>query len=150
VFSALLGIAAMAFAAALMLSDRAPSVLRRLFGEDARRLWDRIDASERAQFVNQAGVPEADFVIHVMVWAVIVLLVAMAIWTWRGLTAVVAGVSASSVIIEVAQGRYSDTRSVELDDLVANGVGVAIGACAAALMYLAWSGLASSVNARYR
>ena len=138
----------MAFAAALMISDRAPRELRRLFGADVRRLWDRIDAGERVQFVNEAHLPQADFVIHVMVWAVIVMLVAVAIWTWRGLTISVAGVFACSVIIELAQGRYSDTRSVELDDIVANGAGVAIGTCAVALMYLAWNGLASCVKAR--
>jgi len=140
----------MAFAVALMVSDRAPGVLRRLFGADVRRLWDRIDASERAQFVNDARLPEADFVIHVIVWAVVVMLVAMAIWTWRGLTAAVAGVFACSVIIELAQGQYSDTRAVELDDIVANGAGVAIGTGAVALMYLAWNGVASFVNGRYQ
>lgn len=145
-FLALLGVGAMAFAAALMISDRAPSVLRRLFGEDVRRLWDRIDASERAQFVNEADLPEADFVVHVVVWAVTVMLVAMAIWTWRGLSVAVGGVFASSVIIELAQGRFSDTRSVSLDDVVANGVGVVLGACAVALMYLGWNGLGWLVN----
>ena len=148
--SALLAIGAVAFAAALMISDRAPRALRDLFGERVRRLWDRIDASERAQFVHEARLPEADFVIHVIVWAVIVMLVAMAVWTWRGLTLAVAGAFACSVIIELAQGRYSDTRSVELDDIVANGAGVAIGTCAVALMYLVWNGLASCVKARYQ
>jgi hypothetical protein len=137
--SALLGMGAVAFAVALMLSDRAPGVLRRLFGEDVRRLWDRIDASQRAQFVSEADLPGPDFVIHVVVWAVIVALVGMAIWTWRGLTATAVGSFAGSVVIELAQGRYSDTRSVELSDVVANGVGVAIGTGAVALMYLAWS-----------
>lgn len=148
-FTALLGMGAMAFAAALMISDRAPRVLRRLFGEDVRRLWDRIDASERAQFVNEANLPGADFVVHVVVWAVTVMLVAMAIWTWRGLTVAVGGVFASSVIIELAQGRFSDTRSVSLDDVVANGAGVALGACAVALMYLAWNGLAWFINTTF-
>lgn len=130
-----------------MLSDRAPGVLRSVFGAGVRRLWDRIDASQRAQFVNEADLPEPDFVIHVIVWAVVLMLVAMAIWTWRGLTLAVVGVFACSVAIELAQARYSDTRSVELDDVVGNGLGVALGAVAVGLMYLAWSALAVFFNA---
>ena len=63
---------------------------------------------------------------------------------------VAAGCLTSGVIIELAQGRYSDTRSVELDDIVADGAGVAIGTCAVALMYLIWNGLASRVKLRHQ
>lgn len=139
---ALLGLGAIAFAVALMLSDRAPGLLSDLFGEDVRRLWGRIDASQRTRVLDDAELPETDFVIHVIVWAVVVTLAATSIWTWAGLILAAVGGFTGSVALELAQGRFSDTRSVELDDVVANATGVAIGAGVAALMYLAWSALA--------
>lgn len=135
----LLGLAAMAFAAALMLSDRAPGVIRYVLGDDTRRLWDRIDASGRASFATEGELPPPDFLAHVVVWAVVTALAGLAVWTWRGLAVTAGGVLAGSIAVEFAQGWLSSTRSVEFDDVVANSVGVALGACSAGLVFAAWS-----------
>ena len=65
VFAALLGVAAPMFNAALMLSDRAPSVMRRLGGDFIRRLSARIDAGGRASDVlTDPRLPESDTAIR--------------------------------------------------------------------------------------
>ena len=140
-----------------MLSDRAPGLLETLFGEDARRLWERIDANERAQLVREQAQQLADgteagpdFLIHMAVWAAVMLLVGVAVWSWSGLTLAVVATFAGSIAIELAQGEYSDTRAVQQSDVVANGLGVAIGASIAALLYLAWSTLGVSFDALFR
>jgi hypothetical protein len=143
---ALLGLGAIMFAAALMLSDRAPSMLRRAFGDTAHRLWERIDASDRAALPTSADLPETDFFVHVLVWSLVVALVAMAVWTWRGLAVAATGVFASSVVIELAQGRLSDTRSVESNDVLANALGVGIGVGTVAGLFLLWSAVAAAVH----
>lgn len=130
-----------------MISDRAPAVLVDLFGDTVRQLWDRVDASQRARFATEAPLPEKDFVIHVAVWASVTGLVALAIWTWRGLVAAVFGVFGLSVVIELAQGRLSSTRSVESVDVVANGVGVVVGATTAVVVVVGWSLIASGIDA---
>ena len=145
-FIALLALAACAFAAVLMISDRAPGVLVDVFGDTVRQLWDRVDASQRARFATDAALPEKDFVIHVAVWASITGLVALAIWTWAGLVAAVFGVFGLSVVIELGQGRFSSTRSVESIDIVANAVGVAAGATAAAVVIVGWTLVASALG----
>lgn len=146
-FIALLALAACAFAAALMISDRAPGVLVDVFGDTARQLWARVDASQRARFAADGALPEEDFVVHAVVWASITGLVALSIWTWVGLVVAVVGVFGFSVVIELAQGRFSSTRSVESVDIVANGVGVAAGAALAAVVLVGWSLVALGIAA---
>ena len=130
-----------------MISDRAPAVLVDVFGDTVRQLWDRVDASQRARFGADTALPEKDFVIHVAVWGSITGLVALAIWTWVGLVAAAFGVFGLSVAIELAQGRFSSTRSVESIDVVANGVGVAAGVATAAAVLVCWSFVASGIDA---
>jgi hypothetical protein len=144
---ALLALVACAFAAALMLSDRAPGVLVDVFGDTVRQLWERVDASQRARLATDRALPEEDFVVHAVVWASIAGLVALAIWTWVGLVGAIVGVFGLSVVIELAQGRLSSTRSVESVDVVANGVGVAAGAATAAVVMVGWSLVASGIDA---
>ena len=144
---ALLALVASAFAAALMLSDRAPGVLVDVFGDTVRQLWERVDASQRARLATDRALPEEDFVVHAVVWASITGLVALAIWTWVGLVGAIVGVFGLSVVIELAQDRLSSTRSVESVDVVANGVGVAAGAATAAVVMVGWSLAASGIDA---
>jgi hypothetical protein len=144
---AVVALVACAFAAALMISDRAPGVLVDVFGDTVRQLWDRVDASQRARFATEGSLPEEDFVVHAVVWASITGLVALAIWTWVGLVGAMIGVFGLSVAIELAQGRFSSTRSVESVDVVANGVGVAAGAAAAGMVFVGWSLVASGIDA---
>lgn len=148
--TAVLALGACAFATALMISDRAPGVLVDVFGDTARQLWDRVDASQRARLATDGALPEEDFVVHAVVWAAITGLVALAIWTWTGLVVAIVGVFGFSVVVELAQGSFSSTRSVESVDIVANGVGVVAGAAAATVVLLGWSVVAAGVAATRR
>jgi hypothetical protein len=50
--------------------DRAPDALRRIGGDLVRRLFERIDASQRAaEVLSDPRLPERDAVVHVAVWA---------------------------------------------------------------------------------
>ncbi len=141
-FAALLGVAVLLFNALLMLSDRAPGALRRVGGDFVRRLFDRIDASERAADVlADPRLPESDAIVHIAVWAIAVALVGVAAWTWRGLLVGAVAVFAASLVVEVAQGRWSDTRAVEASDVRANAVGVVLGTIAVGACYLTYSAL---------
>jgi hypothetical protein len=140
VFIAMLGAGAVLFNAALMLSDRAPGASRRFGGEFVARLSERIDAGGRpAQLANNPRLPSSDALVHIGVWGVATLLVGLALWSWRGLVIGAAVLLVLSAAIEVAQGRYTDTRTSQVGDMVANGVGVAVGTAAAAGCYLLWS-----------
>ena len=131
------------FNTALMISDRAPGLLRRLFGESMQRLSARIDAGARVTSVaSDPRLPASDALVHIAVWALALGLVGVAVWTWRGLGLGAIALFGLSVVIELFQGRFSDTRAVELGDVVANAVGLALGGSAVAVCYLAWSTLA--------
>jgi hypothetical protein len=132
---------------ALMLSDRAPRLLRDVFGDAAERLSERIDASARLPSTDR--LPESDFLVHVGLWGVAVVLVGWTVWSWRGLLIGVLSMLALSMMVEAAQGMYSDTRKVEVSDVTANAVGVGLGAAAAAACYLLWSAAAWLVG-RFR
>lgn len=137
------GIAVVVFNVALMISDRAPSASRLLFGDFARRLSDRLDASGR---VDTARLPANDAIVHIGVWAIAAFLVALTLWRWWGLAVVAAGVFGVSVIVEFAQGRYSSTRAIESSDIAANGVGVAIGTAAAFACMLLWAAVSAVIR----
>ncbi len=142
----LLSVGAMSAAVALLLSDRAPGALRALFGERARRLWERIDASERVDLPPGSELPSTDFLVHVAIWAVVAGLVGLAVWTWRGL-AISAGVLAgASALLELAQGWFADTRAVEASDAVGNLIGIGLGLTAAAGCFIVWSTVAAIVS----
>lgn len=141
----LVGLATMLFNVALMLSDRAPGVLTQVFGDAIDRLSARIDAGAR---VTTEQLPDGDAVVHIGVWAAATLLVALTVWTWWGLLLTAATVLAASVLVEAAQGVYSTTRAVERSDVLANIVGVGVGAVVAAGCYLAWSAVAALVAPR--
>lgn len=150
VFVGLLGFVAMLITAALLLSDRAPGILRTLFGERARQLWNRIDAGNRlgdaptGSAATELGQP--DFLVHVALWATVAALIGIAIWTWRGLAIAGVTLAAISVGLELAQGRFATTRAVEADDAVANLLGLTLGSTFAACCYVVWTGLAISIR----
>ncbi len=132
----LLGVGVVVFNLALMLSDRAPGFLRRLFGDVVDRMSDRIDQAAR---LPADQLPSSDSVVHIAVWGAAMALVGLTVWTWRGLAAAAVGVLTLSIAVEAGQGVYSSTRSVEVSDAAANAAGVAVGTLAAALAYLLWS-----------
>ena len=148
-FVAILGLGAVAFNAALMLSDRAPGVSRRLGGDLIARLSERLDAGGRpARLRSDPRFPASDTLVHIGVWGVAMLLVGLAVWSWRGLAVGAAIVLVVSAVVEVAQDRYTATRTFEVSDIAANAVGVAVGTLAAAGCYLLWSAVAQLFGAR--
>lgn len=134
----LLGLAAFAANAVILLSDRAPGLFR--------RLSTKIDAG-----VNRAagaagvevpgagvGVPQSDFDVHVAIWAVAALLVGLAMWSWVSLVMGSAAVLLTSAGLELAQQAYTRSRTVQFEDLLGNTLGVVTGTCAVAAFALAW------------
>lgn len=137
---ALLGGGVVLFNAALMLSDRVPGVTRRLGSDLVTRLSDRLDAGSRpARLAADPRLPSGDAIVHIGVWATAMLLVGLALWSWRGLVVGAAATFVASAAIEVGQGRYTDGRTPQFSDLAANGVGVAAGTVTSAGCYLLWS-----------
>lgn len=135
-----IGVAALlmlAFNAALMTADRAPRLIKFVLGDIVRALSDRIDAGGRVD-VRDARPLAGDATVHIGLWFAVVVLVALTIWSWRGLAATAVGVFLVSVAVELGQGRYSTTRSVERSDVFFNGVGVALGVLAAAAIFTLW------------
>ncbi|NND74220.1 MAG: hypothetical protein HKN44_04365 [Ilumatobacter sp.] len=133
-----LGLAVLAFNVTLMIADRAPRVTRLLLGDLARALSERIDTSGRTALRDEARRLARDDTVHVGVWLVAVVLVALAVWSWRGLALAAVVTLVASIVVELGQGRYSTTRVVERSDLVYNAVGVLLGTLLAAIVYLAW------------
>jgi hypothetical protein len=134
----LLSVAALAANAVILLSDRAPGLFRRL----SARIDAGVHRAAGAAGVDVPGgglpAPQSDFDIHVLIWGVAALLLGLAAWSWLSLLMAGSMVFASSVVLEMAQGAYSRTRSVELSDIVANGLGVVVGTCLVAAFSLLW------------
>jgi hypothetical protein len=127
--------------ATLLLSDRAPGILHSLFGDLVRRITERLDADGRAGAALGARDIGGDSVVHFGLWAVAMLVVGLAVWSWGGLVVASITVAATSLVLEVAQGRYSSSRAVEATDAAFNLLGVAVGAGAAAAVYVTIDGL---------
>lgn len=118
--AALLAMGAMLASAVLLMSDRAPGLLRRLSA--------RIDTgSSRAAHLARETRPQSDFEIHVLVWAAITVLVGLAMWSNRSLLAAAIVVLAASVLAERAQEVLTQTRELQFGDVVANSIGVLAG-----------------------
>ena len=135
----LLALGGLLFTGALLLSDRAPGLMRRVLGGAAERLWARIDAAGAPTTLGEEARARPDFVVHVVVWAVVTLLLALTVWTVYGVVLAMAGAFAAGVAIELLQGRWSHSRAVELGDIVGNGTGVIAGGLAALVVMGLWS-----------
>ena len=142
----LLSFCAVAANAVILLSDRAPGLFRRI----STRIDAGVSRAAGATGVDVPGrdvrVPRSDFDMHVLIWAVAALLVGLAAWSWVSLFVASAVVFGSSVALELAQRSYSSTRSVQFQDVVANGVGVAVGTCLVAVFALCWMALSGARN----
>jgi hypothetical protein len=134
----LLALVSFAVNVVLLLSDRAPGLLSRL----SARIDAGVSRAAGAAGVDvpgaPVGVPRSDFDIHVLIWAAAAVLVGLAMWSWASLVVSGAAVLVASVALELAQERYSRSRTVQFEDLVANTLGVAAGMCAVAAFALAW------------
>ncbi|MEM1332975.1 MAG: hypothetical protein AAGG08_05900 [Actinomycetota bacterium] len=147
VLALLLTIVAGLVTVALMWSDRAPGVLRAVFGDAARRLWARVDPERRAA-ISSNELAQPDLVVHVAVWSVVAALVGVTVWWWRralGAGLVLAGVS---VFVEFGQTRWASTRAFEASDVVANLVGVALGTSASIALVVVWMTIAGAFRRR--
>lgn len=126
-----LALAGFAFMGLLMLADRAPGFLRRTFGSQVNRLWDRIDAAGAPRELTQGARDHPDFFVHVIVWGVVTMLAALTVWTVRGVALVTGAALATSAVVEWAQGQFTHSRAVQSSDVLGNALGVGTGAIAA-------------------
>ncbi len=132
-------LAALAFAvnAVVLLSDRAPGLLRRV----SRRIDAGVDRAANATGIDVPGgsaqVPRSDFDVHVAIWAIAALLVGLAMWSWLSLLVGNGLVFGVSVALELAQAGYTRSRAVQLGDVAANAVGVVAGTLAVAAFAVA-------------
>lgn len=118
--AALFAAGALLAATVVLLSDRAPGLLRRLSA--------RIDtgSSRAAELASQAR-PQSDFEVHVLVWVAVTFFVGLAAWSSRSLLVSVVAVLFLSMAVEVGQRYVTQTRDVQLADMVANAVAVSAG-----------------------
>lgn len=131
------------FSAALLLSDRAPGVLRTVLGPRIEDLWNRIDLAGRPAELAGEAASQPDRAVHIAIWAVISFLAVLAVWSWRATLVVFGVVVATSVVIELGQGIWSDTRAVERSDLSSNVLGAAVGTVTALAVMALWSAAGS-------
>lgn len=133
-----LAVAAFAANAVVLLSDRAPGLLRRV----SRRIDAGVDRAANASGIDVPGrrvqVPRSDFDVHVAIWAIAAVLVGLAMWSWLSLLVGNALVFGVSVTLELAQAGYTRSRSVQLADVAGNVVGIALGTLAVAGFALVW------------
>jgi hypothetical protein len=134
----LLSLVALAVNAVLLLSDRAPGVLSRV----SARIDAGVHRAAGAAGVDVPGgsvrVPQSDFDVHVAIWAVAALLVGLGMWSWASLVMASAAVLVASAALELAQQAYSRSRSVQMEDMLGNTLGVVTGMCAVAAFALVW------------
>lgn len=139
VLAGVLGAGVLLVNTSLLLSDRAPSLLERGFRAIFSRVRSRVDVGGRDSIPGIDRAPETDFIAHVGLWGVAVVLIGLALWQWRSLLMTAIGVALCSVALEVAQGSFSRTRTVQREDLVGNAVGVVIGSLFVACCFIAWT-----------
>lgn len=146
----LLSLGAGAVNALILLSDRAPGLLSRL----SARIDAGVSRAAGAAGVDvpgaSVGVPQSDFDIHFLIWAVAALLVGLAMWSWASLAIGSAVVLVASATLELAQRAYSASRTVQFHDLVGNTLGVATGTCAVAAFAVGWRLVISPGSVRRR
>ena len=134
-FAGFIGAVVLAGNTVVLLSDRAPGLLRRLSA--------RLDVSTltmaSAQTTPGGRLPESDFTVHVALWALATGLVGLAMGPAWSKVMAAGTVLAYSAVLEVAQGVYTYSRSPQRADMVGNIVGVAAGLAAAlAVGFLLW------------
>lgn len=132
-----LALGGLVFTGLLLLADRAPGLMRQVLGRAAERLWDRIDAAG-APSLGEHARARPDFVVHVIVWGTVTALVALTIWTVRGVALAAVAAFSLSLLLEFAQGVVTTTRSVQAGDVLGNACGVAAGAFGALVLVGAW------------
>jgi len=112
------------------LSDRAPQALRQARDTQAQVVDDieeTFDVDVR-RIVDRNDIPfENDDILHLIGWASGTTLVGFALRRYIRIEEIAVIVFAGSVLIEVAQPIYSDTRVFQIGDITTNALGVMIG-----------------------
>ncbi len=142
VIPTLLVLGSMAANAAILLSDRAPGLLR--------RLSVKVDAggSRAADVASRAHIStDSDFAVHVLIWGVATVLVGLAAWSWTSMLLGGAVVFASSLGLEVAQHFVTTTRNVQAADVAGNALGVAAGLAAVTVFAVIWRAARAAIGA---
>lgn len=105
----------------VMLSDRAPS----LFRQASRR----VEAALPSWLAGQVDgrLPEPDLLVHLVIYFLFGLLISLFVWSWASLIVGQFLVMASGLGLELSQAVFTNNRSVELSDMVANLVGQLVG-----------------------
>ncbi|MDQ3898043.1 MAG: hypothetical protein M3326_12530 [Actinomycetota bacterium] len=134
----LLSLGAVAVNVILLLSDRAPGLLSRI----SRRIDAGVDRAANAAGVDVPGgdvrVPQSDFGVHVVLWAVAALLVGLAMWSWLSLLLADGMVFATSVALELSQAVFTRSRNVQLSDVAGNATGILAGTLVVVAFALVW------------
>lgn len=126
---ALVALIALVVVAALLLSDRAPTVVADVTG----RVGDRIDQrapdvrGQAQEALQRNGVDEQDTLAHIGLWAGAALLAGLASWSWRSLVGVVVILAVGSTALELVQQSLAPTRITEWRDAGANAIGILLG-----------------------
>lgn len=134
----LLSLVSFAVNAVILLSDRAPGVLSRLSARIDAGVSRAAGATGIGVSGRNVGVPQSDFDVHVVIWAVAALLIGLATWSWASLFIADGLVYVASLGFELSQPIFTTSRTVQLQDVIGNVVGVAAGTCAVAAFALAW------------
>jgi hypothetical protein len=134
----LLSLGALAANAVILLSDRAPGLLRRL----SLRIDSGVDRAANAAGLDVSGrsvrVPQSDFYVHVAIWAIAAVLVGLGMWSWLSLALANGLVFSASVLLELSQAVFTHSRNVQLSDVAGNATGVALGTLAVAAFAGVW------------
>ncbi len=132
-------------AAALSLSDRAPSLVQGGLGS-SRQFYHRVEGRAGVELLHRSDIPLAwETAGHLALWAVITALATLVVGRRRSLLAIVGAAVVVSTGVEVAQVLFSATRQAEWGDVVANAVGAMLGATAARTLDHATAGFGRTV-----
>ena len=138
VVAVLLLLAALPANAVILLSDRAPGFLSRV----SARIDAGVTRATNATGLDVPGrdlaVPRSDFDVHVAIWGIAALLVGLAAWSWASLLLADGLLFVGSIGFELAQPVLTSSRTVQLEDLMGNAVGVFAGTCAVAAFAVAY------------
>lgn len=124
--------------AVILLSDRAPGFLSRV----SARIDAGVSRAAGATGLDVPGrdlaVPQSDFDVHLVIWAIAALLIGLAAWSWASLFLANGLVFVASLAFELSQPVLTSSRTVQVEDVMGNVVGVLIGTGAVAGFSLAW------------
>ncbi|MGY6502362.1 MAG: VanZ family protein [Acidimicrobiales bacterium] len=121
----------------VMFAERAPDLARAIgrWIEDGDGLVGWVD--------DTLWIPRSPFAIHIVAWGVVAGFAGLIAWSWRSLQVFAAAAFGLSLVVEMAQEWLTDTRHSQLDDAIANGIGVVIGVGLAIAANVVWRRLAT-------